>query len=213
MTEPAILLASTNPAKLRRLAWLLEGLALRPVGPEALPHPPLVEENARSHRANAVLKAQEWSRAWGGGLAIASDGGLSIPALGRRWDSLRTRRFAGPDADDRARVEALLELMRPYSGPERHVWWFEVVALAQGDELLGTWSAWSGRRALASSFDPARLVHDFWLDTLWYVPALGKHLSELSAEEREQVQQHWYRLKLRLQAFFRRRFNPAGGRP
>ena len=209
MTDREILLATANPAKLRRLAWLLDGLPLRPVNPEALSHPPLVEENARSHRSNAVLKAQVWSRAWDDGLTIASDGGLSIPALGRRWNSLRTRRFAGPDADDRRRVEALLELMRPYSGPKRRVRWFEVVALAQGGALLGTWQAWSGQCTLATSFDPAKLVHDFWIDTLWYVPALGKHLSELSVEERERVQQHWIRLKLRLYTFFRRRLSPV----
>ena len=79
--ETPILLATGNPAKQQTLRWLLEGLDLRPTTPEQLGLESVPEEEGDTHQAIARLKAQEWSLA-GSTLAIASDGGLVLPALG-----------------------------------------------------------------------------------------------------------------------------------
>ena len=135
-SDSSILIATTNPAKRAMLAWLLEGLAMRLQFPEEVQQPIVVEETEPTHRGNAVLKAVAWSRACGG-MAIASDGGLRIESLGAAWDSVRTARFAGPGADDRARLERLLELMAPYSGEERRARWVEAVAVCARRRAVG----------------------------------------------------------------------------
>lgn len=207
--DPKIILGTTNLTKQCWLGWLLEGLPLRPVIPDVLSIQPLIDEDAGSHRGNAVLKAQQWSRAWGGGLVIASDGGLSIPILGRRWSSVYTHRFAGPDVDNDVRRETLLKLMQPYSGPERRVRWLESVALVEGGELLGNWQAWSHNCMLATSFDPERIIHGFWVDDLM-IPLSGRQPQLDVSEVPVESYRHWTRLKPRIHAYFTRCLNPMG---
>ena len=121
MTQPEttkILLATGNPAKQQTLRWLLEGLPLMAVTPKELGIDSIPEEHGETHEDIARLKAKDWSQA-SSMLAIASDGGLVIPALGNNWESRFTHRFAGPDADDDERLVQLLEIMKPYQGSDR----------------------------------------------------------------------------------------------
>ena len=119
-----ILLASQNPAKRERLAWLLEGLGYDLIGPEAVAvAPPEAQEKSPSHKGNAEEKAVAGSRGCGG-LAMASDGGLVIPALKERWDSLRTHRSVDAKRDDIARVQALVDLVTPLREEERSAYWW-----------------------------------------------------------------------------------------
>ena len=142
MVTVDIVLATTNPAKQGKLLGLLDGLPLKPrpqveLGPEG--EAPV--EEGSSHEQNARHKAEFWSRAVGV-QAIASDGGLLIPALGERWDSLFTHRFAGEDADDQARLSLLLQMMEPFRGEER-----------RGDMGRGPGyrKGWPHRRCVASA--------------------------------------------------------------
>ena len=202
-SDSSILIATTNPAKREMLAWLLEGLAMRLRFPEEVQQPMVVEETEPTHRGNAVLKAMAWSRACGG-MAIASDGGLRIESLGAAWDSVRTARFAGPGADDRARLERLLELMAPYSGEERRARWVEAVAVARAGRLLGAWESEGGDGLVADSFDAEEPTPAFWAGSVWYFPSLGKRYSHLTEEERREVGEPWSVLKPQVQSFFRR---------
>ena len=98
--EVPLLLATTNPAKLVRLRWVVEGLPYATITPADLPpgQAATVPEDGASFAGNARQKAEAWSSAAGGMLALASDGGLEVPALGERWQALRTRRNAGEGA-------------------------------------------------------------------------------------------------------------------
>ena len=103
-----ILLATTNPAKERTFRWLLDGLPLSPMTPAELAFEDVPQEEGETHEAIARSKAELWSLA-GSTLAIASDGGLVLPALGGRWESRYTHRFAGPATDDAERLSRLLD--------------------------------------------------------------------------------------------------------
>ena len=59
---------------------MLAGLPLSPVTPEELELSVEPEETGETHEQIAREKAEEWSRQ-GAMLAIASDGGLVVPAL------------------------------------------------------------------------------------------------------------------------------------
>ena len=119
-----ILLATGNGDKQQTFRSLLDGLPLLPVTPAELGINATPDEDGDTHEAIAREKAVEWSRA-GSTLAIASDGGLVIPALGSRWESRHTRRFAGPEVDDSQRVDRLLELMEPFTDAARNASWAE----------------------------------------------------------------------------------------
>lgn len=198
--EPMILLATGNPAKERKLRWLLEGLRFALRSPRDYPPTMEPEEQGGTHREVAATKASFWSERVGG-LAIASDGGARIPALGDRWDSLFTRRAAGADADDRRRADHLLRLMRGRKGPERDVVWVEGLAVARDGALLASWEVEGALGRIVQSYDPSQIVSGFWMPGLVFVPRFGKVLARLSPEELAQADHCWNELRRRVRAF------------
>lgn len=197
-----ILLATTNNAKAAHLAWLLHGLPLRRVSLAdanlADISPPPEEEPTLA--AIAAHKACAWSREFAG-LAIASDGGIAIPALGDRWEERLTARFAGTEATDRRRVEALLALLRPFHGKERRASFRESVALAHNGTLLQSWSAESGPGMLAADYNDADLVSGFWLLTLWCDMDTGKRVGARMPDDPAYPDGAWARIKPEVQAY------------
>jgi inosine/xanthosine triphosphate pyrophosphatase family protein len=206
-----LIAATCNEAKLAELRRLvgetakvsppprdpsLEDLEARPALSEA--------EEGSSVEEIAGAKAVAWSRILPGELVIASDGGLLIPALGDAWDPTRTRRFAGADATDFERVEALLALASRLKGDDRQISWREAVAIAKDRELLGEWSAESEPGLLATDVDPdlVAAARGFWIDALWICPEPGgKRLARLNREQRAAFVDHWSQLESPLRQF------------
>ena len=198
-----ILLGTSNPAKQRKLAWLLDGLGYALTTPRD--HPPVAEPEERgdTHREIAANKARFWS-VQAGGLAIASDGGARIPALSDRWDSLLTRRAAGPGADDRDRAEHLLGLMRGRKGAARDVVWIEALSVARSGQLLASWEVSGHVGRLVTRYDPAAIAGGFWMAGLIHVPRFNKLYARLTPAELAQVDDGWNELRPRVRAFLSR---------
>ena len=210
MDRSDLLLATSNPAKQLRLGWLIEGSGLSPLVPNQLglegQEP---DEVGATHEDNARLKAEEWSRR-ADGMAISSDGGLVIPALGARWASLHTHRFAGDGAGDEVRVRCLLQLMTPYRDQERRASWVEAVAIADRGNLMGSWQVDGPTGLLLQSPGPGPAVPGFWAFDLWYFPELGKTYNRLDDGELESLNDHWTQLKVLVEGFFRHRKGTQG---
>ena len=195
MPATRLLLGTANPAKMERLRWLVRGLSLELASAaeaDTIGEPPT--EQGSSHEEIARRKAEGWSRLWGG-LAVASDGGMVVPVLGARWDSLRTHRFAGEEADDRRRVERLLELMGQFTGGDRRVSWTEAVAFAERGRTLVSWQVQGPEGVLLEAPAGPVGVRGFWASSVWYFPRLGKTYDQLSEGELEELGDHWLRLR------------------
>lgn len=205
MDSNVLLLATSNPAKQHRLSWLIEGSGLSPVILDQLGLAGQApDEVGGTHEDSACLKAEEWSRR-ADGMAISSDGGLVIPALGACWDSLRTHRFAGDEADDETRVQHLFRLMAPYQGDDRRASWVEAVAIADRGRLLGSWQVDGPAGLLLQSPGPGPKVPGFWAFSIWYFPELAKTYNQLDDGELEGLNDHWTQLKALVQGFFHQR--------
>jgi XTP/dITP diphosphohydrolase len=202
--KPPILLATGNPAKQQTLRWLLEGLSLAPVTPQELGLDSVPEEEGETHEEIACRKAQEWSEA-ASMLAIASDGGLVIPALGNNWESRFTHRFAGPAADDAERLRRLLELMQPYQGQQREASWIEALAIADRGRVLASWELKGSTGVIAEDPGDSPPVPGFWVFSVWQFPQLGKTYNQLSPTEKEALDDHWTHLRHLVQDFFKGR--------
>lgn len=189
-----ILLATGNPDKQAALRRLLEGLPLAPVTPSELGLDADPAESGDTHQAIAESKAMEWSKA-AGMLAVASDGGLDIPALGPRWQSRYTRRFAGASATNEQRADRLLELLRPCRGEQRRAVWIEALALADAGRLLESWEVRGASGVVAESRDPARPLPEFWVFALWRIPQFNAAYSDLTPAQLASVNDHWGRLR------------------
>jgi XTP/dITP diphosphohydrolase len=130
-----LVVATSNPGKLRELRGLLGDLPARLSGLERAPGLVLPEEGD-DYAENAAAKALAVARA-AGCLALADDSGLEVAGLGG-GPGPRSARFGGPSLDDQGRLRALLAALGDAAGAAREARFVCVVALAtpQGDVIL-----------------------------------------------------------------------------
>ena len=198
---PTVVAGTRNRAKVAEYARLLGGFGRVVTAPSRLAPPE--DETGATVETVAAAKAVAWSHALGtDDLVLAGDGGLLIPSLGAGWDPLRTRRFAGADADPVSRADALLALTAHLDGERRRIGWREAVALARSGRVLATFTAESPSGLLARDYDPDRLDADgFWVPALWICPEYGGlRLADLTAAERDARVDHWARLATQVRA-------------
>jgi inosine/xanthosine triphosphate pyrophosphatase family protein len=181
MNKPAIVLGTANGAKREQLRWLLAGLPVEAIGVPSVP----VAETASDLAGNARLKALAYSN---DGLAIASDGGLLVPALEGLWEPVLTQR------QGQARLRELTAGLA-----DRRIMWAEAVAIADHGQVLGCWTA-SGTSGVLLP-EPWPEPREFWVWDVFLFPELGKTWSTLTAEERQRVDVTWTRLRADVQHF------------
>ncbi len=207
MTQPVpILLATGNRDKQAEFRRLLDGLSFTSVSPADAGLTGVPEEEGDNHEDIARDKAVQWSKA-ASMLAIASDGGLAIPALGPRWESRYTRRFAGPAADNGERLSRMLELMRPYQGQDRSASWVEAVAIAHCGRVLVSWELRGGVGYLDEQ-PPDGPLPEFWVFSVWRFPQFGAVYPELTEAQRESIDDHWSRLRRLVRRFLTSTYVP-----
>jgi XTP/dITP diphosphohydrolase len=176
-------LATANRGKVAELAALLAdaGLALdvTPQSELGVSAPP---EDGATFVENALTKARHAARATGLA-AIADDSGLVVPALGGA-PGVRSARFAGEHADDRANIAKLLAALEAPSLDRAARFHCVLVALEHPDDaapLLATGS-WSGQIARAP-----KGAGGFGYDPVFFDPELGRTAAELDAAAKNAV--------------------------
>jgi len=186
-----ILIATSNPGKLRDFA----GAALR-YGVEIAGIPnfsslPTVVEDGLTFEANARKKAETYSRHVTGELVVADDSGLEIDALNGA-PGVHSARYAAPDLQDKepheadantdddannARVLRELKSVPPAQRTGRFVC---VLAVARDGKTLATFRG----TAEGMILNTQRGTNGFGYDPLFYFPQIQKTFAELSAEEK-----------------------------
>lgn len=179
--ERRLLIATHNPGKRRELVALLSDLPLRLVDLREVGILEAVEEIHDRMEENARRKAMvycERSGLW----TLADDSGLEIDALGGA-PGVHSARFAGPEADDPARIRKVLELMADVPWPQRTARFRCVIALARPGEppvLV------EGRVEGYIAWEP-RGSHGFGYDPIFYIPELGRTMAELPMEVKNRI--------------------------
>ncbi len=199
----SLLIGTANPAKADRLRTIVAGWPFEIHLPTDLREPDRSSppEPGASHLEIATNKALAWSERTGF-IAIASDGGLTVPALGDAWDSLTTKRSAGEDADDDHRLQRLIALMEPHAGESRKASWTEAVALARGSTVINTWQV-EGREGYLSRTPASARIEGFWAASIWFFPQFERAYTELSPEQLETIDDPWVRLTNDIQSWLR----------
>ena len=173
-----LLLASSNPGKLREYRALAEGSALA-LGliPNFRELPPF-DESAPTFAENAAGKALHYSR-FAGEMILADDSGLVVPALGGA-PGVHSARYAGPDATDADCMRKLLREMEGREGDERHARFVCVIAIARQGSVLAVVSDFVEGLLEKSS----RGANGFGYDPVFLFPELGRTFAEASPEEK-----------------------------
>lgn len=190
--KDSILIATSNPGKLRDFAGAAEALGVRVAALLNFAEIPLVEEDGETFAANARKKAEAYSRQAPGHLVLADDSGLAVDALngapgvhsaryaaGDPSDATSDNAAAGQSADAANNAKLLRQLaVRP--GASRAAKFVCVIAAARDGQTLATFDG----EARGEILDAPRGTHGFGYDPLFYFPALGKTFAELSAAEK-----------------------------
>ncbi len=140
-----IVLASSNPGKLRELAALLAPLRLELLAQADLGIAP-PEETGTTFRENALLKARHAAQ-HAALPALADDSGLEVDAMGGR-PGVHSARYAGAGASDTANLERLLQELQATPDGERTARYQCVIACvhrADDPQPLIATGTWAGR--------------------------------------------------------------------
>ncbi len=178
---PKLLLATTNPAKLREYLLLLGDLPWRLVTPAEEGLKIVVDETGTTLEENAKLKASAYADQ-SQLLTLADDSGLEVDVLGGEPGPLSSR-YAGQGASDKEKMALLLSRLRGIPWERRSACFRCVIAIASprgGIELCG------GECQGAISFQP-RGGQGFGYDPIFYLPQRGKTMAELSVEEKNKL--------------------------
>jgi XTP/dITP diphosphohydrolase len=183
-----ILIATSNPGKLRDFAG-----AASPLGIEIVPVPnfaslPVVIEDGLTFEENARKKAKVYSRAVPGQVVMADDSGLEVDAL-RGAPGIHSARYAADaphlinnNTDDEANNARLLRELKEVPVEKRTARFVCVIAAARDGETLEVFRG----EAEGTILNRARGTNGFGYDPLFYFPQIQKTFAELTPEEKAQ---------------------------
>lgn len=180
-----ILVATTNPHKLREIRGLLAGTAVELTSLADLPPIAEPEETGETFAENARLKALYYDRhrAAAGApaaLTVAEDSGLVVDALGGE-PGVRSARFLGADASYQSRFD---EILRRLGGGQPRTARFvcALCAVRDGTVVFETEGRVEGEIAHAPGGQAG-----FGYDPIFFFPPFGSTLAEVTEEEKLRV--------------------------
>jgi len=192
-----LLVATNNAGKVREYQTLLAGLPVHLVTPASAGIQMDVDENGASFEENALIKARAYGEA-SGLPTLADDSGLEVDALGGA-PGIRSARYAGESATDADRYHRLLGALRDVPPDERTARFQCVIAIVLPDGRSFTFSG----KCEGVIGETPRGSHGFGYDPVFYMPALGRTMAELSPIVKDRVS-HRGRAVMRMRPFLRK---------
>ena len=173
-----LLIATTNPGKVREYQSLFAGLDLDLIGLNDVGIDVDVDETGDTYAANAELKARTYVQL-SGLLTLADDSGLEVAALNGR-PGVHSARYA-PDSP--ARIQKLLKEMIDVPDDQRAAQFQCAIVLAAPDGSITT-TAGSCDGVIAHE---ARGTHGFGFDPVFYMPEHSATMAELPEDLKNQI--------------------------
>jgi len=185
-----LVVASSNPGKLRELSQLFDGLdyQLYPQSEFGVVEAP---ETGTTFVENAIIKARNAAQHTGFA-AIADDSGVEVDALNGE-PGVHSARFAGADASDEANNALLVEKLRSVPEQQRSARYRAVIVYmrnANDPSPIICEGSWEGSIIL----EP-RGQGGFGYDPYFYLADQGCTSAELSAELKNQLSHRGHALR------------------
>ncbi len=174
-----LLLATTNPGKLREITGILQGVPIQLVTLNELPPIAEPEETGATFAENARLKARHYSKA-AGLVSVADDSGIEIDALDKA-PGVHSARWHGTDYPTKFRTIQELFRERGVSGSTAR--FVCCVALADGDSIVVETTGTVEGEIVAEP----RGSNGFGYDPIFYYPPFGCTLAELDRDRKASV--------------------------
>ena len=181
-----ILIATSNPGKLRDFAGAAAGHGIEARAIPNFSSLPAVVEDGATFEANARKKAEAYSRHAPGEIVIADDSGLEVDALGGA-PGVRSARYAAEEphladsnTDDGLNNAKLIREIQRVPAEKRGGRFVCAIAAARDSKTLAVFEG----KAEGVILETPRGVNGFGYDPLFYFPAIGKTFAELNSEEK-----------------------------
>ena len=173
---PVLLVATTNPGKLREIQALLDGAPVRTVTLSAYPDLIEPEETGSTFAENALIKARAYA-AMTELPTVAEDSGLEIDALGGE-PGIHSARYPGATYSDK--FDNLYARLARHARPWTARFVCELACVDRGGEPLFT-----TRGTVEGEIAPApRGSAGFGYDPIFLYPPYGRTLGEVDGAEK-----------------------------
>jgi XTP/dITP diphosphohydrolase len=193
-----LVLATSNPNKVREIRALLDGLPVEVIGLDTFGYIEAPEETGATFEENARLKALYYAAATGLP-AVAEDSGLEIDALDGR-PGVESARFGGADSSYAEKFAKLYAMLDDTGGRESAARFVCAVALADGDEIR-----FVTRGTVEGRISPEpRGTHGFGYDPIFFYPPESRTLAEVTDDTKRAVSHRGVAFR-RLRAWLERR--------
>jgi XTP/dITP diphosphohydrolase len=178
---PKLLLATSNPGKIREYRLLLDGLGYQITTLTEEGIAKTVIESGNNYEQNARLKAITYAKL-GQLTTLADDSGLEVDALDGE-PGVKSARFAGEAATDAEKVRLLLAKLNGIPWERRTARFKCVIAIASpGGRAELCYGECHGMIALE-----AKGENGFGYDPIFFLPEIGKTMAELHLEMKNQI--------------------------
>jgi XTP/dITP diphosphohydrolase len=178
---PKLLLATSNPGKIREYRFLLDGLGYQITTLTEEGIAKTVTESGNNYEQNARLKAITYAKL-SQLTALADDSGLEVDALNGE-PGVKSARFAGEAATDAEKVSFLLAKLNGVPWERRTARFKCVIAIASPESRA---KLCYGECHGMIAFE-AKGENGFGYDPIFSLPEIGKTMAELPFEIKNQI--------------------------
>jgi XTP/dITP diphosphohydrolase len=177
-----LVIATGNRSKGREMAEILSATGLQILTLADFPDVKFdVEETGNTYMENAEIKARA-ATALTGLVCIADDAGFEVDAMGGR-PGLHSRRFLGEETPFPAKMDHILELLAEVHDEQRGCRFNCAVAISTpSGQVYHCTGVCEGKVARER-----RGEYGFGYDPIFLLPSLGKHMAELTPEEKHKI--------------------------
>ena len=182
MSQARVVLASSNPGKLKEIQALFSNIPISLV-PQSEFNIEDAEETGLSFVENAILKARH-AASLTGLAAIADDSGIEVDVL-RGKPGIYSARFAGEGASDEENLRLLIESIKPFADAQidaRYQCVLVYLRHAEDPVPLIAQAAWEGYL-----LTEPRGSGGFGYDPIFYVPTHKCSSAELAPAEKNRI--------------------------
>ena len=176
-----LLIATTNPGKVREIRRILDGVPLTLKMLSEVSSVPAPEETGTSFSENARQKAIYYASATGM-VAMAEDSGFEVDALGRE-PGIYSARYLRENAGYSERFDDIYRRVRESGTSDRSARFVCALAVAERDNIL-----FEATATVEGTLAPAPAGHNgFGYDPIFLYPPYGKTFGEVSDDEKTAV--------------------------
>ncbi|MEO1927302.1 MAG: RdgB/HAM1 family non-canonical purine NTP pyrophosphatase [Nautiliaceae bacterium] len=183
-----IVVASSNKGKIKEIKSFFKDMEV--VSFSEIMEPFEIEENGKSFKENAVIKAKAIYEKIPGNIVLADDSGISVPVLGG-IPGIYSARFAGKNAGDKDNLYKLINELKKHNLRKTPAFYTAAIALATPYGVFTTHGFMRG-----DVIDEARGDKGFGYDPMFIPKGFEKTLGELDESVKAKISHRFKALSL-----------------